>query len=89
MLAKGYEYNKTWRHRHPSIRNRGKTSYYRRLAKNRINKGKRWSKKHKRLVIAHEYTDRLLAQMLGRSVQAIQILRTKLKKVSKSLPDWR
>lgn len=53
--------------------------YYRRTQRAK-NTYKRWTQEELRIVYEHKYTDHELAEMLGRSVMAIQLQRTAMKK---------
>lgn len=46
---------------------------------NEENTGKPYTTKERKMILLHEKTDRELAQILGRSVQAIQIFRCRTK----------
>ena len=54
--------------------------YYRRF-QNAPNKGARWSDEDINLVLAHEFPDRELSKLLGRSIASIQICRARHKEV--------
>ena len=74
-----YKYNKLWRERHPKLRYCGKKKYCQRNAVNRKNSGSHWTIEEERLVLSEgRPCDRVLARELGRSIQAIQIKRSKL-----------
>lgn len=79
-MTKGYEYNKTWRSKHPEKRYEGKKRYYKKTqnAKNRRNIWKKWEIER---ILEKDTCDHNLSKELGRSVEAIQIKRCKLKKM--------
>lgn len=63
-----------------------KQNYYRRYYKtteNARNKRKRWSGDEDKLIIEHSITDRELSEIIGRSMKAILVRRTRLKKAEK------
>ena len=53
--------------------------YYRQF-QNVPNKGKLWTEEEISIVLAHEIPDREISKLIGRSVQAIQICRTRKQK---------
>lgn len=79
MSKNGYKAHKKWRKTHPKTRNEGKKRHY---AKSRVgarNKNARWNLQDETLILAEDRPiDAKLAVTLGRSVQAIQVKRTKL-----------
>ena len=81
MLSLYKRYGKLWRLKHTAYRNEERKTYY---AKHRTlettrNEGQRWSKEEITLIMdANRPSDPELAKQLGRSVQAIQVKRTKL-----------
>ena len=56
-----------------------KKNYYKRGRKSDINSRARYTEEELNMILAHEIPDKELAEKLGRSVQAIQICRSKLK----------
>ena len=60
-------------------RNRSKNKYYSKSEEKACRSREIWTEEEKALVLAHECTDRELAEQLGRSVRAIQVQRHKLK----------
>lgn len=60
--------------------NEQKTRYYRKTA-NAINHGKAWTSDEDKIVAEHKFTDRQISDMIGRSMEAIQIRRSRLKKM--------
>ena len=79
-----YAANKLWRIRHPQARNKGKRRYYAKHREDPLNKknaGQEWTIKEMDLITdANKPVDRVLAHVIGRSVQAIQVMRARLKK---------
>lgn len=72
-----YEANKAWRKRHPKKWQDWKLKYY-----SKLNFGigeKRWTKAENDIILTSNILDRYLAKKLGRSVQAIQVQRSKIK----------
>ncbi len=70
--------NKRWRAEHPDIWQAGKKKYYDQF-RPAINECQRYTDDEDALIIASELSDRELHEMLGRSVSAIQIRRSKLR----------
>ena len=66
-----YKYNKRWRKRRPGIWSDSKRRYYSKTAF-AINHFDRWTNYHIDLVLAHVIPDSELAELLGRSVAAVQ-----------------
>ena len=79
-MTKHYEYNKKWRYKNPNKRQEGKKRYYQK-SQNVSNKGEPWNVKDIRMVLEHNIPDSELSKVLGRSVQAIQHVRLKYKKI--------
>ena len=76
-----YAVTKRWRFRHPKERHTDKKRYYNRHNKNRINSRAEWTLSEMALIVAPDRPlDRILSQKLGRSVEAVQIKRCRLKK---------
>lgn len=73
----------TWRLQHKDKRNEWRKRNYNKTT-NAINSNKHWSQKEEKLVLMSELTDFELAQIIGRSVQAIQLRRHKLTKIIKN-----
>lgn len=78
-LSPGYRRNRAWRYRHPAGRNKQRRRNY---ARSRGGEREReaWTPQEDAAVLEHAVADRILAGELGRSVQAIQIRRARLKK---------
>lgn len=64
--------------RHRETCNRQNKRYY---GKTAIYKPKPWSEHDDKLVLAHSITDHALSEKIGHSVKAIQIRRSRLKKL--------
>ncbi|HDQ22383.1 MAG TPA: hypothetical protein ENN28_00215 [Candidatus Uhrbacteria bacterium] len=76
-----YAYNKRWRSRYPNLRHKQKKRYYRKHNYSQAANVKRWSEKEEKLILSPKRPgDVELAKQLSRSVQAIQIKRSRLKK---------
>lgn len=69
---------KKWRNNHRDIFNEQKKRYYSKSALNAQNFKKQWTHEEDNLVLKHEISDNELAKQIGRSVQAIQIRRSRL-----------
>jgi len=76
----GYKDNKKWRLKHPEERNKQRKRYYKQF-QNAKNSRKRWSPEDIDEVLFSHPCDRDLSHEIGRSVQAIQVKRSKLWKV--------
>lgn len=77
-MTKQYQYNKKWLSSHPDKRNAGRKRYYEKT-QNAINSRLSYSKEEDALILAHEISDTELSKQIGRSVQGIQIRRSRLK----------
>ena len=75
-----YANNKAWRKRNPKCRQEGKQRYYKQFEDGAFNKKKRWLKFEMDMIIDKEYSDRIIAGKIGRSVKAIQMKRLRVKK---------
>ena len=79
-----YAANKLWRIRHRQAHNKAKRRYYAKHREDPLNKknaGQEWTIKEIDLITeASRPVDRVLARVIGRSVQAIQVMRARLKK---------
>ena len=74
-----YTYKKRWRDKNREATNEMKKRNYHISTKYAVNNKMPWTKEEEKLILEHSMTDRQLAQKLGRSVQAIQVRRSKLK----------
>lgn len=72
-----YDRNKAWRAKHPESRARSRARNYAQT-QGGPNTGKWWTQAEDDRVLAHDTTDRELAAELGRSVQGIQVRRSRL-----------
>jgi len=66
-----YKHNKAWRKRHPKKWYQGKKRYYKK-SQNARNQGQIWSDDHVKQVLSHYVPDVVLAELIGRSVAAVQ-----------------
>lgn len=86
-----YNWNKAWRLRHPDGRYRSKDRYYskhRETPANRRNSRQWWTHEHLLLIIAPDRPpDSVLAKQIGRSVQAIQGMRWRLRQTRLNTPS--
>lgn len=80
MVTKGYKYNKKWRDNHRDAYNKGKLDYHAKTRQEAKNEYQLWSQEEDRQVLEHKLSDRELGKKIGRSVQAIQGRRHKLKR---------
>jgi hypothetical protein len=78
--GRAYQYTKEWRKKNPAKYQAMKKKYYARFAGaiNNINHGHIWSTEELILLEADELTDRELHVLIGRSVNAIQIRRSRM-----------
>ena len=79
-MAGSYAANKRWRLTHPAKRQEGKKRNYASSATNNANNYQHYTPREDTLILTSPLTDRELHRVIGRSVQAIQIRRSKLKK---------
>ena len=79
-MAGSYAANKRWRLTHPAKRQAGKKRNYDLSATNNANNYQHYTTREDTLILTSRLTDRELHRVIGRSVQAIQIRRCKLKK---------
>ena len=77
-MTKRYQYNKTWRKRHPDIRHAGKKRYYQKT-QSADNSKKPYTKTEVLLILDHKVPDTELSYILGRPVEAIQMKRCRSK----------
>lgn len=56
--------------------NRQRQRYYGQ-SRNAPNKGRRWTEEEIKIIMEHSMTDREIAELIGRSVEAIQVKRCK------------
>jgi hypothetical protein len=77
---KNYPSNKAWRENNRKVFESSKKKNYAKTREFAVNDGKIWLKMDERMITASgRPCDRILAKKLGRSVQAIQIRRSRLK----------
>ena len=70
-----------WRKRFPEKRNEERKRYYDQFLSGNFNEGKWWSQEDDQLILNRPHLhDRVLHKILGRSVEAIQVRRSKLRK---------
>lgn len=73
-----YEQQKRWRLRYPDKRSAMRRRNYQRGMRDARRGYQPWTQEEDIKVLAHSVTDRELARDIGRSVQAIQIRRSRL-----------
>ena len=73
-----YGYNKAWRKRNVSKRTEDRARYYGKHRYN-IDSCRRWLKDENDLLFSYSGTDVMLAKLIGRSVEAIQVRRCFIK----------
>ena len=78
-MSYNYVYSKRWRDKNKEAHNEMKKRNYHMSTKYATNNKRPWTKEEEKMILEHSITDRQLAQKLGRSVQAIQVRRSKLK----------
>lgn len=80
-----YASNKKWRIHYPEKRSKEKGRYYKKHRENplcQMNAGQEWTMKEDALITAPDKPfDTTLARQIGRSVEAIQLRRHRLKKL--------
>lgn len=67
-----------WRRENPEKWNEAKKLNYARGAADCFSKGHKWSPDEDQMIKDPQYTDRQLNKLLGRSVQAIQVRRSRI-----------
>ena len=79
-MTKNYKHNKAWRIRHPDRRYAQKARYYRKHNINKSRSGHNWTR-HEMVAITDSGRpgDVELSRLLSRSVEAIQVKRSKLR----------
>lgn len=75
-----YVVHKAWRKKYPEKRRELTKRYYDRF-RDRPNRGQPWTDDDDEQVLAHAIPDRELSERIGRGVQAIQLRRSRLKKL--------
>ena len=78
IIERRRQYVKKWRLDHTDLRNRSRQRNYDKC-RDGFNKFKKWDQEDDILVLKHEYCDREIHRMIGRSVASIQARRSKLK----------
>ena len=74
-----YECNKRWRKKHPAKWLKMKKRYYKQFVDKAYNKGQRWTTEEINLIMCGKLLDRTAANIIGRSVAAIQAERGRIK----------
>lgn len=72
-----YIHNKKWRLKNIPKRNEQRKRYYAKSSKEAYNNRRLWNYEDLKEIILHRFSDRILSTVLGRSVQAIQIRRSR------------
>jgi hypothetical protein len=81
-VATNYEVKKLWRKKNPKARNAERKKYYARFRDSGTNAGSEWTERELEMIMAPDRPfDRDLAALIGRSVQAIQIMRSRCRKL--------
>lgn len=80
-----FRYNqKTYNLKHPDKKKKHRRRNYLKGRKNDFRSGKHWTKKEIEIILHCKGNDRRLAHKIGRSVQAIQVRRSKIKLLLRS-----
>ena len=74
-----YKHNKAWRHRNKAKRNAERKRYYRK-SQGAPMTGKTWSVTDSNFILTSEGPDSVIHTVIGCSVEAIQLKRSKLRK---------
>lgn len=85
-MSTSYEANKKWRLANPKKRGKSKDTYYRKHRYRGMNR-KRYSPADEELILTKKldgkkYLDRDIASLIGRSLKAVQVKRSKLRSVT-------
>ena len=75
-----YKSNKLWRKNHNETWQAGKARYYKQFEDGAYNSRQRYTTQEDDMIINKKYIDRVIAKKIKRTVKAIQIRRTRLKK---------
>ena len=75
-----YQSNKRWRQKNPHLWQQQKSRNYDRGAQDDRSSGLSYTPQQDRLILNFKGTDRQLAKKMGRTVRAIQIRRSRLRK---------
>ena len=87
-MTKGYLANKKWRNKNRKVWNKGKALNYLKGAAHQQNARTDWTiVQCDRITDPNRPCDRVLAQELGRTVRAIQIQRSRLRKLVEPTPS--
>jgi len=78
-MNKYYEYTKEWKKNNPEQANENKKKNYASTAFGNINHRRDYTPEEDYLVLNSDLTDRKLHSQIGRSVQGIQVRRSRLK----------
>lgn len=78
-MTTGAERNRRWKLRHPRRVYETKLANYASTAKNNPNRCQKYTCVEDDLILTYHLTDRRLHHIIGRSVQAIQVRRARLK----------
>jgi hypothetical protein len=74
------EYNRLWRQRNPEKWRESKQRNYSQTVVGNFNEGRGYDQHDDLLILNSSYSDRELHSIIGRSVQGIQVRRSRLKK---------
>lgn len=81
----GYPANKRWRRENRARYEKAKQRYYAQFVDGAFERYARWEPEDEARVVAHAVPDRELAAELGRTVQAIQVRRARIKRERREL----
>lgn len=80
MALTKYERNKRWRKNRPEVWNAMRQRYYKRSELKAFNKKQIWTVEDCNMILLRYLPDSNIAELIGRSVKAIQVKRARLKK---------
>ena len=75
-----YKNNKIWRKRHSETWQNQKKRYHKQFIAGAFNGQQRYTIREDDMILNKKYLDRVIAKKIGRTVRAIQIRRTRLRK---------
>lgn len=76
-----YATNKKWRQKYPEKRRKATRLYYKKLSTGSSRHKSKWMKEEEKIILSPlKPTDRILSKLFKRSVNAIQVHRSKLKR---------
>lgn len=82
-MTPGYKKNKRWRKNNSSTWQKSKKRYYDKSRKEAYNYKQEWTVEDIDMIMGREDTDSNIAELIGRSVKAIQVKRVRIRRKKK------